>query len=139
MQRNITTVLALLLAALTSATCQNTIAANEVVSMHAEIMGAYDQPAAAPALAQLKIASNISIGSESVYAYYRNAEFILKYCGGVYIELDGNIRTVPAKVFQLEPGVWVAEIEGGQYVKVFAESGNTNTDLDGEFRVFAKN
>lgn len=138
MQRNITTVL-LLFAALTSATCQNPIASAQTFTVHAEIMSVtHSDPAPAPLA--IKAARNIAIGTESVYAYYDNAEFILKYCGEVYIELDGKPReNIPAKVFQLEPGVWVAEIDGGQYVKVFAETGTTNIDVDGQFRVFTRN
>lgn len=137
MIRNITTVLALL-AALSSCTGQNP----ETFTVHAEIMGApsfYDAPAremeTAPATAR-----NISIGTKSLYAYYDNAEFILSYCGEVFIEASGQDgKTVPADVYQIEPGVWIAEIPGGQYVKVFSESGNTNTDLDGEFRIYHRN
>lgn len=136
MYRNIITAL-LLLAALASGACQQPDTTN-TFAVHAEIMGA---PAAAQdSVPKIKTASNISVGTESVYAYYDNAEFVLKYCGEVYIEINGNPRVpIPAKVFQLEPGTWVAEIQGGQYVKVFAKSGTTNMDVDGEFRAYAKN
>ena len=138
--RNITTIW-LLLAALVSGSCQNS---DTTFTVHAEIMGACpaDETAANIQVAPPKIkpASNITIGTKSVYAYYDNAEFILNYSGQVFIEKDGKQNEpIPAKVFQLEEGVWLAEIAGGQYIKVFAKTGTTNADLDGEFRTFAKN
>jgi hypothetical protein len=140
MMRNITTI-ALLFAALMSGACQQDTTLNQPFTVHAEIMGACDAddaPLAAPAA--IKPASNVVIGTKSVYAFYADAEFILQYGGKVFIERGGKQgEPIPAKVFQLEPGVWVAEIEGGQYIKVFAESGNTNIDLDGEFQTYRKN
>lgn len=137
MYRNIITTSLLLLAALAPGACQQPNSTN-TFAVHAEIMGA--ATAEQDSVPKIKTASNIRVGTESVYAYYNEAEFILKYCGEVYIEINGNPRVpIPAKVFQLEPGTWVAEIQGGQYVKVFAKSGTTNVDVDGEFRAYAKN
>lgn len=137
--RNIITTAALLFAALVSGACQQTTDTTNTFAVHAEIMGAATE-APQDSVPKVKTASNISVGTESVYAYYNEAEFILKYCGEVYIEINGNPRVpIPAKVFQIEPGTWVAEIQGGQYVKVFSKSGTTNMDVDGEFRAFAKN
>jgi len=139
MIRNIITTTALLIAALAPGACQQTPDSTNTFAVHAEIMGAGTE-AAQDSVPKIKTASNIRVGTESVYAYYNEAEFILKYCGEVYIEINGNpCVPIPAKVFQLEPGTWVAEIAGGQYVKVFSKSGTTNMDVDGEFRAFAKN
>ncbi|HRI62090.1 MAG TPA: hypothetical protein PK228_20260 [Saprospiraceae bacterium] len=135
--RNITTIW-LLFAALMSGACQSDTTSNHF-TVHSEIMGVCDADDA-PAAPVIKPASNITIGAQSVYAFYADAEFILQYGGKVFIERGGKQgEPIPAKVFQLEPGVWVAEIEGGQYIKVFAESGNTNIDLDGEFQTYRKN
>lgn len=134
MIRNITTVIALL-TALTSCTGQSPY----TFSVHAEIMGAstiYDAPDRETE--KPMTASNISIGTQSVYAYYHNAEFILSYCGKVFIETGGKAKELTADVYQIEPGVWIAELAGGQYVKVFTKSGNANVDLDGEFRVYER-
>jgi len=134
--RNITTI-CLLLAALANGSCQSdTTTSNQTFTVHSEIMGACDA-ADAP---EITPASNITVGTQSVYAFYQDAEFILQYGGKVFIERGGKQgEPIPAKVFQLERGVWIAEIEGGQYIKVFAESGNTNIDLDGEFQTYRKN
>ena len=139
MIRNIIATIALLIAALAPGACQQIPdSTNNTFAVHAEIMGGTEAPQ--DSVPKIKTASNIRVGTESVYAYYNDAEFILKYCGEVYIEINGHQRVpIPAKVFQLEPGTWVAEIQGGQYVKVFAKSGNTNIDVDGQFQTFAKN
>lgn len=138
MIRNIIATIALLIAALAPGACQQISDSTNTFAVHAEIMGGTEAPQ--DSVPKIKTASNISVGTESVYAYYNEAEFILKYCGEVYIEINGNPRVpIPAKVFQLEPGTWVAEIQGGQYVKVYSKSGTTNMDVDGEFRAFAKN
>lgn len=139
MIRNITTVIALLFAALMSGACQSSDTTSNQFTVHSEIMGACDA-ADAPAAPVIKPASNITIGAQSVYAFYADAEFILQYGGKVFIERGGKqAEPIPAKVFQEKPGIWIAEIEGGQYIKVFAESGNTNIDLDGEFQTYRKN
>ena len=130
--RNITTAL-LLFAALVSGSCQDTTA-QTTFTVHAEIMGAAPE-AAAPAIST---ATNVRVGTQSVYAFYNDAEFILQYCGKLYIERGGKQQEPQsAKVFQIEPGVWIAELGGGQYVKVFTKTGNTSTDIEGEFRMYA--
>lgn len=137
--RNITTIW-LFFAALMSGACQSDTTSNQAFTVHSEIMGACDAADAPAAPVEIKPASNIRIGPASVYAFYADAEFILQYGGKVFIERGGKqAEPIPAKVFQEKPGIWVAEIEGGQYVKVFAESGNTNIDLDGQFQTYHKN
>lgn len=81
-------------------------------------------------------AFNVSIGSESVYAYFQNAEFILAYCGEVTIEIDGQSQTRNAVVCQYDPGVWTATMHDGDYVKVWTATGVANIEINGEFRTF---
>ncbi len=132
--RNITTVF-LIAAALATGACQNP----ENFAARAEIMAAstgYEKPEPE----RPRTASNVVVGPQSVWVSHADAEFVLAYCGEVTIEMNGQQNEpVEASVFQLEPGVWVAEIDGGQYVKVFAETGTTNIDVDGQFRVFTRN
>lgn len=131
--RNITTVF-LIAAALATGACQN----SENFAAHAEIMAAYTGYEK-PEPVKPKTASNVVVGAESVWVFHSDAEFVLAYCGEVTVEMNGKQNEpVEASVFQLEPGVWVAELGAGQYIKVFAASGVTNCDIDGEFRVFAK-
>lgn len=131
--RNITTI-CLLLAALANGSCQSGTTSNQF-TVHSEIMGACDADAAP----EITPASNITVGTQSVYAFYQDAEFILQYGDKVFIERGGKQgEPIAAKVYQCEPGVWVAEIAGGQYIKVFAKSGTTNADLDGEFQTYVK-
>lgn len=135
--RNITTIW-LLLAALANGSCQNSD--TTTFAVNGEIMGACSDDETTAVAPTIKPAPNITVGTKSVYAFYENAEFILNYSGQVFIEKDGKQNEpIPAKVFQLEEGVWLAEIAGGQYIKVFTKTGTTNVDLDGEFRTYAKN
>lgn len=82
-------------------------------------------------------AFNVSIGNESVYAYFQNAEFILSYCGEVTIEIEGRSKTENAVVCQYDPGVWTATLYNGDYVKVWTGPGIANTLINGEVRIFA--
>lgn len=81
-------------------------------------------------------AFNVSVGPESVYAYFPNAEFILAYCGEATIEIDGQTQTQNAVVCQYEPGVWTATIYNGDYVRVSTATGVVNISIHGEFRTF---
>lgn len=88
---------------------------------------------------RIRVASNVSVGTESVHAWYPNAEFILKYCGEATLEIDGKTFTFDARVAPTEPGVWLAEKTGSvDYIKLFVTSGNTNAYINGEHRVFLK-
>jgi hypothetical protein len=83
-----------------------------------------------------KTAPNISIGDESIWVCYPDAEFILSYCGEVSAEMSGKVNTFDASVIQIESGIWLATARCGDYVKVNTCSGITNASLDGEFRVY---
>jgi hypothetical protein len=100
-------------------------------SVHAELMA--EQP-------RQITAKNVAIGNQSVTACFDNCQtqITLNFCGQVLIEMPGQSPEVyPAKVFQLESGVWTAEIPGGQWVTLYAESGTVQMDIAGEFRAFS--
>lgn len=101
-------------------------------SVHAEIM--------APETSPIKTAKNVAIGNQGVTACFDacQTQVTLNFCGQVLIEYPGQSPDVyAAKVFQLEPGVWTAEIPGGQWVTLYAESGTVQMDIDGQFRAFS--
>lgn len=85
-------------------------------------------------------ARNVAIGNQGVTACFDacQTQVTLNYCGQVVIEFPGQSPEVyPARVFQLEPGVWTAEIPGGQWVTLYAETGTVQMDIAGEFRAFS--
>ena len=85
-------------------------------------------------------AKNVAIGNQGVTACFDNCQtqVTLNFCGQVLIEMPGQSPEVyPAKVFQLDPGVWTADVEGGQWVTLYAESGTVQMDIGGEFRAFS--
>lgn len=88
--------------------------------------------------ASVKVATNVSIGTCSVMAYYRNAEFVFNYDGSAYTEIDGKINTFAAHVCQESPGVWIAEPAEGELIRIYATTGTTNYFRGGEFRCFSK-
>jgi hypothetical protein len=112
-------IILILLATAFQSSCQPVSAGNNNI--------AYQEP---------RKAFNVSIGSESVYAYFQNAEFILSYCGEVTIEIDGQSQTQNAVVCQYEPGVWTATMYNGDYVRVSTATGVVNISIRGEFRTF---
>ena len=100
-------------------------------NVHAELMG--EQP-------RQRTAKNVAIGNQGVTACFNSCQtqVTLNFCGQVLIELPGQSPEVyPARVFQLESGVWTAEIPGGQWVTLYAESGTVQMDIAGEFRAFS--
>ena len=85
-------------------------------------------------------AKNVAIGNQGVTACFNSCQtqVTLNFCGQVLIEMPGQSPEVyPAKVFQLESGVWTAEIPGGQWVTLYSESGTVQMDIDGQFRAFS--
>jgi hypothetical protein len=101
-------------------------------TVHAEIM-APETPA------PIKTARNVAIGNQGVTACFDSCytQITLNFCGQALIEFSGQSPDVyAAKVFQLEPGVWTAEIDGGQWVTIYAETGNAQCDIGGQFRAF---
>lgn len=100
-------------------------------NVHAEMMA--EQP-------RQRTAQNVVVGNQGVTACFDNCQtqVTLNFCGQVLIEMPGQSPEVyPAKVFQLESGVWTAEIPGGQWVTLYAESGTVQMDIAGEFRAFS--
>lgn len=127
MRNIILTTVSLLLIAATVTTAQTSSQEPEppIFAVHAEIMA--------------ETAPNIKEGTMSVQVFYSNAEFVLHYSGSVYAEISGSDgHLYPAKVFMLEPNVWVAELEGGDYIKVHSVTGNANAYLDGQYRTFIR-
>jgi len=85
-------------------------------------------------------AQNVVVGNQGVTACFNSCQtqITLNFCGQVLIEMPGQSPDVyAAKVFQLEPGVWTAEIPGGQWVTLYSESGTVQMDIDGQFRAFS--
>lgn len=122
--RNIIPAIAALFFAASQITAQDT-AKTASFAVHGEIMA--------------ETAPNITVGTKSVQAVYRDAEIVLQYSGAVYLEINGVAKDpIPARVFMLEPNVWVAEMTGGEYIKVFAVSGNANAYIDNQYRVFKR-
>ena len=85
-------------------------------------------------------AYNIAISKHSVTATYLDpdASFTLRFSQHAVIELDGKTELVEAAVFQLSPGVYVAEIKGGGYIRLNTVSGNTTVNWKGQNRYFTK-
>jgi len=85
-------------------------------------------------------AQNVVVGNQGVTACFNSCQtqITLNFCGQVLIEMPGQSPDVyAAKVFQLENGVWTAEIPGGQWVTLYSESGTVQMDIDGQFRAFS--
>lgn len=85
------------------------------------------------------VARNVNVGNSSITACfdYCQTQIILIYAGQAVIEFPGKDPQVyAARVFQIEPRVWLAEIDGGQWVKIYAETGTASLDIAGEFRAF---
>lgn len=88
---------------------------------------------------EIKTAPNVSIGPESVWAYYPTAEFVVSYCGEANFEIENRSNIFEAQIIQTEPGIWFAKSPNGDYIKINTITGVTNMEINGEFRVFAKN
>lgn len=77
-------------------------------------------------------APNVSVSPKSVYIVHRDAEFILKFDQHVTYEFAGQQPiTVPAQVFQMDGGEWVAGWEADNYVRVNPATGITNAQING--------
>jgi hypothetical protein len=100
-------------------------------AVHAELMG---EPI------RQRTAQNVVVGNQGVTACFDacQTQVTLNFCGQALIEYPGQSPEVyAARVFQLESGVWTAEIPGGQWVTLYAESGTVQMDIAGEFRAFS--
>ena len=81
-------------------------------------------------------APNVSQSPKSIYIVHSDAEFILKFDQHVTYELDGAAPvTVPAQVFQMDGGEWVAGWESDNYVRVNPQTGITNAYINGRIYV----
>jgi len=77
-------------------------------------------------------ATNVSTSEKSIYIVHRDAEFILKFDQHLTYELDGAAPvTVPAQVFQMDGGEWVAGWNADNYVRVNPATGITNAYING--------
>ena len=77
-------------------------------------------------------AANVSASEKSIYIVHRDAEFILKFDQHLTYERDGAAPvTVPAQVFQMDGGEWVAGWNSDNYVRVNPATGITNAYING--------
>lgn len=77
-------------------------------------------------------APNVSISDKSVWIAHADAEFILKFDQHVTYEFAGaSPVTVPAQVFQMDGGEWVAGWDADNYVRVNPATGITNAYING--------
>lgn len=77
-------------------------------------------------------AANVSISEKSIYIVHADAEFILKFDQHCTYEIDGAAPvTVPAQVFQMDGGEWVAGWNSDNYVRVNPITGITNAYIKG--------
>ena len=81
-------------------------------------------------------AANVSISEKSVWIVHRDAEFILKFDQHCTYEIDGAAPvTVPAQVFQMDGGEWIAGWDADKYVRVNPQTGITNAYINGRYYV----
>ena len=85
-------------------------------------------------------AYNIAVSKHGVTATYLNpdASFTLRFDQMAVIETDGKTELVNASVYQLFPGVYVAEIQGGGHIRINTVKGTTSVNLNGVNRVYTK-
>ncbi len=77
-------------------------------------------------------AANVSTSEKSIYIVHADAEFILKFDQHITYEIDGAAPvTVPAQVFQMDGGEWVAGWDADNYVRVNPATGITNAYING--------
>jgi hypothetical protein len=83
-------------------------------------------------------AYNIAVSRHGVTATYINpdASFTLRFDQMAVIETDGKTELVNASVYQLFPGVYVAEIQGGGTIRINTVKGTTSVNLNGINRYY---
>ena len=84
-------------------------------------------------------AFNVTVGPSNVVAAYPVAgiDFTLNYASGrLYIGTETGLKVEDANVFRLNSVTWTAVMQGGDWVTVNAETGQTEQYLDGEYRCF---
>ena len=82
---------------------------------------------------------NVYIQNDRVWCYYKlpPVQITLYFCNEVDVEMDGYINRYPAKVFQVGPLEWVAELPDSNYIRLNARTGVATTRIRGENRTFA--
>ena len=81
-------------------------------------------------------APNVSVSDKSVYIVHADAEFILRFDQRVTYEVNGaQPVTVPADVFMMNEGEWVATWDGDNYVRINTASGITNAYISGQLYI----
>ncbi len=92
--------------------------------------------ATASAPVERPTAPNVSISEKSIYIVHADAEFILRFDQRVTYEVNGaEPVTVPAQVFMMDGGEWVAGWNGDNYVRVNTTSGITNAYIGGKLYI----
>ena len=82
------------------------------------------------------IAPNVSISDKSIYIVHADAEFILRFDQRVTYEMNGaEPVTMPAQVFMMNGGEWVATWNVDNYVRVNTTSGITNAYIAGQLYI----
>ena len=77
-------------------------------------------------------APNVSVSEKSVWIAHADAEFILRFDQHCTYEFAGQTPiTVPAQVFQMDGGEWIAGWEADNYVRVNPATGITNAQING--------
>lgn len=73
-------------------------------------------------------APNVAVSNYGVTATYLSpdASFTLRFDQCAVIELDGKIELVDAAVFQVAPGIFVADMRNGDYIRLNTQSGRTD-------------
>ena len=84
-------------------------------------------------------AYNIAIGPKTIIAAYPVAgvDFTLNHVNGVvYIGSETGLEVFDADVFMLNGTTWTATQDGGEYVTVNAQTGETQMYRDGVYKCF---
>ena len=85
-------------------------------------------------------APNCAVSNKGVTATYFNpdASFHLRFDQFAVVELDGKTTITEAAVFQIAPGVFIAEMRNGDYIRVNSESGTTTARIGGKALNFTR-
>jgi hypothetical protein len=83
-------------------------------------------------------AYNVAISKHGVTAYYADsdAQFNLYFNQCCVIETPEGVKRMEAEVYQESPGVWIAELPGGDFVRLNTKTGNTGLVKDGKVKMY---
>ena len=86
-------------------------------------------------------AANCNITNKAATATYFSPDvsFSLRFDQYAVIEMDGKTELVSADVFQIAPGVFVAQMPEGDFVRVNTVSGTTSAKIGGKAYNFSCN